>query len=122
MNYNILSYLVFSLISIYIIIWVGKLFHRNGRIFILSFFQQREEITDTTNNLLLTGYYLFNIGYAIIQISYWGEMENLMEVGNTVLQKTGLLLLLLAVLHYNNMLVIYLISNYQNKQLTTKKV
>jgi len=119
MNYNILSYLLFSLISINIIIWVGRLFHQNGRVFILTFFQHKEEITDTTNNLLLVGYYLFNIGYAIIQIRFWENVNNLTAVLSSTIQNTGLLLFILAILHFNNMFIIYLISI--NKKLTNKK-
>jgi hypothetical protein len=120
MNYNILSYTIFSLITIYIIIWVGRLFHRNGRIFILSFFQNKEELTDTTNNLLLTGYYLFNIGYAIIQFSYWKKIETIADMLSSTLERTGILILILAFLHYNNMLIIYVISNYKKNKHTTK--
>lgn len=120
MNYNILSYTIFSLITIYIIIWVGRLFHRNGRIFILSFFQNKEELTDTTNNLFLTGYYLFNIGYAIIQLSYWKKIETIADMLSSTLERTGILILILAFLHYNNMLIIYVISNYKKNKHTTK--
>lgn len=110
MNFNILSYCIYGLITFYIIIWVGKLFHENGRVFILSLFNLREELTDTTNNLLLTGYYLFNIGYAIIQLSFWEKVNSFSFLVSTVALKTGSLLFILATLHYNNMLIIYLIS------------
>lgn len=122
MNYNILSYALFSVLTIYIIFWVGRIFHRNGRIFILSFFNQREDITDTTNNLLLIAYYLFNIGYAIIQFSYWQVVQNINQILMSTLHKTGLLVLILGLLHYNNMLVIYLISKQQKELFTNKKL
>lgn len=111
MNYNILSYGIYALLTFPIIIWVGKLFHSNGRIFILSLFRNRTEMTNTTNNLLLLGYYLFNIGYAIIQFSYWEEVNNLSTLISSIAAKTGILIFILAGLHYNNMLIIYMISN-----------
>ena len=117
MNFNILSYSIYGLITFYIIIWVGRLFHKNGRVFILSFFQHREELTDTTNNLLLTAYYLFNIGYTIIQLSYWEKVESFSFLVSSVANKTGILIFILPALHYNNMLIIYLIS-IKNKKLT----
>lgn len=110
MNYNILSYCIYALITCYIIIWVGRLFHSNGRVFILSFFRNRKDITDTTNNLLLTAYYLFNIGYAIIQFSYWKHIENISDMFSSIATKTGILIFILAGLHYNNMLIIYLMA------------
>lgn len=117
MNYNILSYGIFALITCYIIIWVGRLFHSNGRVFILSFFHNRKDLTDTTNNLLLIAYYLFNIGYAIIQFSYWERVQNVTEMISCIASKTGILIFVLAALHYNNMLIIYLISNKTQKSI-----
>lgn len=121
MNYNILAYLIFGTITIYIILWVGKLFHRNGRIFILTLFAQRKDITDTTNNLLLVGYYLFNIGYAILQFSTWREISDWSSLISSISVKTGLLVLLLAGLHFNNMFIIYLLSKNKTHSLTLKQ-
>ncbi|MFT4095185.1 MAG: hypothetical protein QM640_16255 [Niabella sp.] len=110
MNYNILSYLIYSIITLYIIYWVGKLFHKNGRIFILRLFHYNEQTTNTTNNILLLAYYLFNIGYAIIQFSFWENVNTIAETISSVTGKTGLLILILAVTHYINMLLIYFLS------------
>ena len=110
MNYNIFSYLVYSCITIYIIYWVGKLFHSNGRIFILRLFYQNESLTDTTNNILLLAYYLFNIGYVVIQFSYWETVTDLESMIASIALKAGLLIMILAVTHYVNMLLIYFLS------------
>ena len=120
MNYNILSYVIYICISIYIIYYVGKLFHQNGRIFILRLFKGNELITDTTNNLLLLAYYLFNIGYSIIQLSFWGKVERIDIVISSISQKTGLLILILAVTHYFNMLLIFFLSKKNKSFLLTK--
>jgi len=121
MNYNILAYLIFGTITIYIILWVGRLFHRNGRIFIFTFFEQQKDLTNTTNNLLLAGYYLFNIGYAILQFNSWGEVSNWSMLISSISVKTGLLVLLLAGLHFNNMLIIYLLAKNKKHSLTLKQ-
>lgn len=117
MNYNILSYGIYALITFYIIIWVGKMFHSNGRVFILSLFQGQEELTTTTNNLLLIAYYLLNIGYAIIQFSYWQHIQHISTMISSIAIKTGMLILILATLHYGNMLVIYIISIKNKKSI-----
>jgi hypothetical protein len=39
MNYNTAAYLAYPVIMIFIIVYVGRLFHQNGRIFILSLFE-----------------------------------------------------------------------------------
>lgn len=120
MNYNILSYAIYGCISIYIIYYVGKLFHQNGRLFILRLFKGNEPITDTTNNLLLLAYYLFNIGYSIVQLSFWEKVNEIDAVISSISQKTGLLVLILSVTHYLNMLLIYLFSKKNKFFLNTK--
>lgn len=122
MNYNILSYIVYSCITVYVIYYVGKLFHRNGRIFILQLFHHNEALSDTTNNILLTGYYLFNIGYSIIQLSRWQPVPDISSVISSVSVKSGTLILILAVMHFFNMLIIYYLSDKNNHLITSKKI
>lgn len=110
MNFNILSYLVYGMITIYIIYYVGKLFHRNGRIFILRLFNQNETLADTTNNILLLAYYLFNIGYSILQFRSWEKVSGMESLIASVSMKTGALILILAVTHYFNISLIYFLS------------
>lgn len=110
MNYNIISYLIYSCITIFIIIWVGKLFYTHGRIFILRLFHQNKSLTDTTNNILLLAYYLFNMGYAVLQFSFWETVTDPESMIASVSLKTGILIMILAVTHYFNMILIYFLS------------
>lgn len=110
MNFNILSYLIYGVFTIFIIYWVGRAFHSNGRIFILRLFNQNETLTDTTNNILLTAYYLFNIGYAVIQLSFWKHITNFGLLISSISEKTGILILILALTHYFNVTLIYYLS------------
>ena len=115
MNYNILTYAVYVVIMIYIIVWVGKAFHHNGSVFIHDFFPKNTTLAETSNNLLLVGYYLFNIGYAVLQVRYWRDVDSVAVLIASVARKIGLLLFLLTVLHYNNILMIYLFSQKKTK-------
>ena len=122
MNYNILCYLIYGITTIYIILWVGKLFHANGRIFILRLFNGNEKLADTTNNLLLLAYYLFNIGYAILQFNSWERVSNLITMIDTISLKMGLLIIILSVTHYLNMFLIYFLSNKALKHSSFKNI
>ncbi|HMJ46669.1 MAG TPA: hypothetical protein VK498_05035 [Ferruginibacter sp.] len=122
MNYNILSYLVYACITIYIIYYVGRLFHRNGRIFILRLFKENESLTDTTNNILLMAYYLFNIGYSVIQFSFWEKVTGISTMISSISVKTGILILILAITHYFNILLIYFLSKRNNHLITFKNI
>ncbi|HVX28100.1 MAG TPA: hypothetical protein VHB70_17260 [Parafilimonas sp.] len=119
MNYNILAYLIYGCITIYIIVWVGKLFYNNGRIFILRLFHQNTSMADTTNNILLMAYYLFNIGYSVVQFSLWKKITNIESLVASIATKTGILILILAITHYFNMALIYFLSK-KNLSITSK--
>ena len=110
MNYNILAYIIYAVITIYIIYWVGRLFHKNGRIFILQLFHHHAAQTDATNNIILIAYYLFNTGYAIVQFSNWQTVDSIQTLMASISGKTGLLVGILAVTHYFNMTLIYMLS------------
>lgn len=112
---NLLAYAIYAAITVYIIYWVGKAFHTNGRIFILQLFRHDEAMTDTTNNILLIAYYLFNIGYAILQLSYWEKVTDLATLISSITTKMGMLIIILAVTHYGNMTLIYFLSKRQSK-------
>ncbi|HEY9362828.1 MAG TPA: hypothetical protein VIQ00_06180 [Chitinophagaceae bacterium] len=120
MNYNVISYLIYGCVSVYIIYWVGKLFHRNGRIFILRLFRNNESMTDTTNNLLLLAYYLFNIGYSILQFSFWERVTGIETMIASISMKTGILIMILAITHYFNISLIYLLSKRNYQSITSK--
>lgn len=81
---------------------IGWLFYKNGEVFLLNIFQNKTDLVKSINNLLLIGYYLTNIGYAITSISYWEKVNNLTELINSLSTTLGKIILLLALMHYNN--------------------
>ncbi|MBX3239372.1 MAG: hypothetical protein KIT80_18975 [Chitinophagaceae bacterium] len=122
MNLNILAYIIYTAITLYIIFWVGRTFYVNGRMFILRLFQNNAEQTDATNNIILIAYYLFNIGYAILQFQTWDNVQTVSKLISSIAGKTGLLVAILALTHYFNMLLIFLLSRRtKNRFLTAKK-
>jgi len=120
MNLNILAYGIYLTIMVFIIVVVGKAFHKNGRIFILALFRNDVAQTDNINNILLLAYYLFNIGYAFMKLRWWQPIHSIDELIASISSNVGLLVLILAVTHYFNMLLIRHLSNRRSYSLTDK--
>jgi hypothetical protein len=78
------------------------MFYKNGELFLITLFENNITLTKNINNLLLIGYYLVNLGYSIITISYWDKIDNLIELINSLSGTLGKIIVLLALLHYNN--------------------
>ena len=113
---NTLAYIIYLLITYLITVRVGLVFFRNGRIFILDLLQENVSLTDAINRILLIGYYLVNLGYAALMISTWNTIITWTALFLSITVMTGQIVLTLAVMHYFNMLVIYLISK-RNKSI-----
>ena len=109
MNYNLLTYSIYLPIICFITFRVGWLFFKNGEVFLLKIFNENP-IALTINKLLLIGYYLVNIGWAVLAISFWDIVSDAREVIETLTWNIGQIILFLALLHFNNIIVLKYIS------------
>ena len=98
---NIVSYLIYLPIMFYITIRVGWLCYKNGEKWTMELYHD-EEFVKAVNNLLLLGYYLVNIGYVLLAISFWEPIQNVAQMLQVLGTRIGGILLLLALLHYFN--------------------
>ena len=119
MNYNVSAYIVYLILMVFIIVFVGRLFYRNGRVFILGLMKNDAATTDHLNNILLVAYYLFNIGYAFVKLRFWQKVENLEMLISSIANNMSVLIFILASTHYMNMLIWYL-SGSKKSSLTIK--
>jgi hypothetical protein len=120
MNYNIAAYIIYLSLMIFLIVYVGRYFYSNGRVFIVSLFNGDESLADQINKLLLIAYYLFNIGYAFIELNHWEKVTSVEMLLGSITSNMALLILILAVTHYFNMVVIYLLSKKKSNSITNK--
>ncbi len=122
MNYNVYAYIIFLTLIILIIVYVGRYFYSNGRIFILTLFKGNIILADHINKLLLIAYYLFNIGYSFLKLRQWDKIIHLEMLYSTLATNIGLLIFILAIIHYFNMLVIYILSKSKSISFTHKSI
>ncbi|MCY1479058.1 hypothetical protein D3C87_298140 [compost metagenome] len=62
----LIGYTIYLPIALFLTYFVSKTLFKNGKIFMLDIFKGREEIADATNRLFETGFYLLNIGFALM--------------------------------------------------------
>jgi hypothetical protein len=120
MNYNILAYAIYLGIMIFIIVYVGQHFYRNGRVFILGLFKGHAAQADNLNKILLIAYYLFNIGYTCLKLRFWTHVTDSEILVSSLSTNIGILVLILAVTHYFNMALVYYLSKKQSFSFTHK--
>ncbi len=107
MNYNILSYLLYLPITICLTVWVANTLFKNGKVFLVDIFHGNEELSNSVNRLLLVGFYLINIGYAVYTLQIGSELYSIQLVIERLSLKIGAILLILGGMHFFNLLVFF---------------
>ena len=82
----IIGYLIYLPISIVLTYFVAKTLFKSGKVFMLDIFSDREAIAVATNNLFEVGFYLVNVGFALLILkigTYIATTQNLIEVLST---------------------------------------
>ncbi len=108
-NYNLIGYAIYAIITYFITVRVGLIFHKNGYHYIKSGLED-ESIATSVNNLLLACYYLTNLGYIAVTIWFWDGIGSVNTLFESLSDNISNIVLLLGVLHFLNMLVIYMFS------------
>jgi len=107
MNYHILTYIMYLALSIFLTIWVGRTLFKNGRPFLLDIFHSDTVLADSVNKLLLVGFYLINIGYAVITLQILSSISNSQEMIEMLSKKVGAIILILGAMHFFNLYILY---------------
>jgi hypothetical protein len=107
MNYIIITYSFYLVITIALTIWVAQALFKNGKVFLIDIFHGNKELADSVNNLLLVGFYLVNIGYAVYTLQVTSSITNLQEVIEKLSVKIGLIILILGGMHFFNLYIFF---------------
>ena len=105
----VLVYLPYASIAIVLTIWLAHTLSRHGEVFLEAVFPERADLAHAVNQLLVIGFYLVNLGWALLllrsdQARYIASPTAAVEMLAT---KLGTLLLLLGVAHMINLLVFH---------------
>ncbi len=107
MNYIIITYSFYLVITIALTIWVARTLFKNGKIFLVDIFHGNKELADSVNNLLLVGFYLINIGYAVYTLQVTSDIVNVQQVIESLSLKIGLIILILGGMHFFNLYIFF---------------
>ncbi|MEH3112694.1 hypothetical protein [Pedobacter terrae] len=62
----LIGYAVYLPVALFLTFYVSKTLFKNSKVYMLDIFKGREEIANATNKLFETGFYLLNIGFALL--------------------------------------------------------
>lgn len=85
----LIGYAVYLPIALLLTLYVSRTLFRNSKIYMLDIFKGREEIAFATNKLFETGFYLLNIGFALMILKLNLYNNNYQELVEALSYKIG---------------------------------
>ena len=102
----VLSFVAYIAISVAITIWVAHTLSTNGLVFLIEAFDDRQDLAQSINHMLVVGFYLINIGYVLLALRYGYRPVDTPSAIEFLSTKVGLVLLVLGGMHFSLMFVI----------------
>lgn len=103
----------YAMIAVALVVWLARTLQRNGEVFLENVFED-DGMARAVNQLLVVGFYLLNLGYALLLYKV-GEAVALTEAFNGLVERVGALLLSLGVIHLVNMAIFWRIRNHKDR-------
>lgn len=85
----LIGYAVYLPIALLLTLYVSRTLFRNSKIYMLDIFKGKEEIAFATNKLFETGFYLLNIGFALMILKINLYNNNYQELVEALSYKIG---------------------------------
>jgi len=99
----LIGYGIYLPIALFLTYYVSKTLFKNGKIFMLDIFKGREEIAEATNKLFETGFYLLNIGFALMILEMQLGQDSYQELVEKLSYKIGGFSIYLGVMLFFNL-------------------
>ena len=108
MTPTLLVMIPYAAIAVVLTIWLARLLSRHGLVFLRSVFEDRDDLATAINQLLVIGFYLVNLGWALLLL----RADALNAATTTaalamLVDRLGILLLLLGLAHLVNLYVFH---------------
>jgi len=99
-------YAIYAITAIALTVGLANTLHRNGRVFLAELFPDEPAIAKAINSLLLTGFFMLNLGYGFL-IGKVEAATTTFGATESLVQRLGVLLVSLGVIHFMNMAVLW---------------
>src|ERR671925_1535053 len=105
-NNAIVVYAVYVVIAAALTAWLARTLFRSGVAFLHDVFADRQELAGAVNRLLVVGFYMLNLGYALYILRAARGLDAF-EAVQFLVNRLAILLVTLAGMHFLNVLVFW---------------
>lgn len=101
--YLVPAFLIYLAVSLALTVWVARTLSRNGIVFLKECFGHDDALANSTNHLLVVGFYLVNLGWILLTLRYGTAPVTLAQTITFLSSKIGLVVVVLGLMHFFNM-------------------
>lgn len=105
-NYTVTTYFIYLPIALIMTTLVARVLFKNSKIFMLDIFRGRAEIALPTNRLFEIGFYLLNVGAALLILKV-GEIADTQVMVETLSYKIGEFSIYLGIMLFFNLYLFF---------------
>jgi hypothetical protein len=102
----IVVYVIYVAIAATLTTWLARTLFRNGTAFLHDVFAERPELADAVNRLLVVGFFMLNLGYALYILRAARGLDAF-EATQFLVNRLAILLVTLAGMHFLNVFVFW---------------
>ena len=102
----ILVYAVYVSVAVGLTVWLARTLFRGGTAFLHDVFSEKPALADAVNRLLVVGFYMLNLGYALFILRASRGLDGFGAV-QFLVNRLAILLVSLAALHFGNVIVFW---------------
>lgn len=102
MDTLVLTYVIYATAAVGLTGVLARTLYNNGKVFLAQVFEDDDALATAINTLLVTGFYMLNLGYAFL-IFRTDEAASTIGAVENLVMKLGALLVSLGVIHFVNM-------------------
>jgi hypothetical protein len=99
---NVLTYLLYFVLALPLTLWVARALHRYGMVFLVDVFNGDEVLSHAVNQLLVIGFYLFNLGYVALFMTSRTKVDSARRLLEVLSTKVGAVAIVVGVVHFAN--------------------
>ncbi|HEU5076086.1 MAG TPA: hypothetical protein VFU02_17960 [Polyangiaceae bacterium] len=101
------AYLTYAGVSVALTVWIARTLFKHGEVFLEDVFAHNPRMSGAVNRLLVVGFYLLNLGYALLTLRAGRSEVTPVQAIEMLAMKLGALMIGLGVLHFCNLYLFY---------------
>ena len=111
----VVVYALYVAVAVGLTIWLARTLFRNGTVFLEDVFSEQPGLAEAVNHLLVVGFYMLSLGYALYILHASRGMDSL-EAAQFLVNRLAVLLVSLAAIHFVNVFVFWRVRTHRERR------